>query len=197
MTRKERVFWFLAIICLLPVLLAWSQTKVEVSKVTAAATGPVSAANSDSVTQCSGCTFAVNGTVAVSSGSSLIGSVAPWAGGTFKSGAITSAMTGTTSTSVIAGVGSNYLYITNCTASNGSTTVSTDILLQDGTGGTTLYVLPAPAAAVATTGGGGGTFTFPTPLKVPTVGNGLFAANVTTSSSTKLSCSGFASTTSY
>ncbi len=116
---------------------------------------------------------------------------------TLISGAVTSAMNATTSTQVIAGTGSNYQYITQCTTSNGSLTVSTDILLQDGSGGTTLYVLPAPAAAIATTGGGGAAIQFPTPLKVPTVGNGLFAANVTTSSSTKISCSGFRSTISY
>ena len=117
--------------------------------------------------------------------------------GTLVSGAITSAMTGTTSTSLVGATASNNLYITQCTTSNGSTTVSTDILLQDGSGGTTLYVLPAPAAATATTGGGGGSFSFPVPLKVPTSGNALFAANVTTGSSTKISCSGFRSTVSY
>ena len=58
-------------------------------------------------------------------------------------------------------------------------------------------VLPAPAAGVASTGGGGGSYTFPVPLKVTTAGNALYAANVTTSSSTKISCSGFKSTVSY
>lgn len=124
----------------------------------------------------------------------LVQAVAP---GPLASGAVTSAMTGTTSTSVIGATASNYIYVTQCTASNASTTVSTDILLQDGSGGTTLYVIPAPAAAVATTGGGGGAFSFPYPLKVPTAGNALFAANVTTGSSTKLSCSGFKSTASF
>lgn len=125
-----------------------------------------------------------------------VGAIPP-SPGILISGAISSAMTSTTSTQVIAGTASNYQYITNCVTSNGSTTVSTDILLQDGSGGTTLYVLPAPAASVATTGGGGGTFTFPYPLKVTTSGNGLFAANVTTGSSTKISCSGTRSTVSY
>ena|SRR5215831_12194775 len=123
--------------------------------------------------------------------------VNPWTGGAFASGAVTTAMTATTSTSVIAGLASNYLYVTQCTASNASTTVSTDMVLQDGSGGTTLYVLPVPAAGVAGTGGGGGTYTFPAPLKVPTAGNGLFAANVTTGSSTKISCTGWRSVTSY
>lgn len=118
-------------------------------------------------------------------------------GGTLASGVITSAMTGTTSTSLIGATASNYIYVTQCTTSNASTTVSTDIVLQDGSGGTTIYTLPAPAAAVATTGGGGGAFSFPVPLKVPTAGNALYAANVTTGSSTKISCSGFKSTISY
>ncbi len=118
--------------------------------------------------------------------------------GTLVSGAISTAMTGTTSTSLVGGTASNYLYITSCVVSNASLTVSTDILLQDGSGGTTLWVLPAPAATVATTGGGGATHTFgAAPLKVPTSGNSLFAANVTTGSSTKVSCNGFRSTVSY
>ena len=135
----------------------------------------------------------LNATV-VGTGTFAVQAVPP---GTLVSGAVTTAMTGTTSTSTVAGTASNYLYITNCVTSNASLTVSTDILLQDGSGGTTLYVLPAPAAAVATTGGGGGSFAFPQPLKVPTAGNALFAANVTTGSSTKISCSGWRSTTSY
>lgn len=118
-------------------------------------------------------------------------------GGTIIRGAVTSAMTGTTSTEVIAGVASNYQYITWCVVSNASLTVSTDILLQNGSGGTTLGVLPAPAASVATTGGGGGMFVFPTPIQVPTVATGLFAANVTTGSSTKITCGGWRSTVSY
>ena len=125
-----------------------------------------------------------------------VGAIPP-AAGTLAAGAITSAMTSTTSTSLISATASNYIYITNCVVSNGSTTVSTDIVLQDGSGGTTFYNLPAPAAAVATTGGGGGTYSFPTPLKVPTVATALYVANVTTGASTKVSCSGFKSTVSY
>lgn len=119
------------------------------------------------------------------------------AAGTLASGKIDTAMTGTTSTSLIGGTASNYIYITECVTSNSSTTVPTDILLQDGSGGTTIYVLPAPAGTGTGTGANGGGFTFPTPLKVPTSGNALYAANVTTGSSTKISCSGFKSTTSY
>lgn len=125
-----------------------------------------------------------------------VGAIPP-AAGTLASGAVTSAMTGTTSTSVIGATASNYIYITNCVTSNASTTVPTDIILQDGSGGTTLYTLPDPMGTGTGTGVAGGTFSFPVPLKVPTAGNALFAANVTTGSSTKISCSGFKSTVSY
>jgi hypothetical protein len=125
-------------------------------------------------------------------------SISPFPVGTtsFKC-TITSAMTGTTSTVCGAAVSSNYIYLTRCTASNGSTTVSTDILLQDGSGGTTIDIIPAAAASVATTGGGGAIVTYGTPLKVTTLGNALYVANVTTSSATKVSCNGFASPVSY
>lgn len=141
--------------------------------------------------------IAASQTVGLVAGTALVGSVVPYAGGTLVSGTITSAMTGTTSTSLVSGTASNYLYITSCTASNGDTDTSTDILLQDGNGGTTLWVIPAPAAAVISTGGGGAHITFPVPLKVPTSGNSLYAANVTTGASTKISCNGYKSTVSY
>lgn len=126
-----------------------------------------------------------------------VASTIGWGNGTLASGAITTAMTGTTSTSLIGATASNYIYITQCTTSNASTTVPTDIVLQDGSGGTTIYTLPAPMGTGTGTGTAGGSFTFPVPLKVPTSGNALFAANVTTGSSTKISCSGFKSTASY
>jgi hypothetical protein len=110
----------------------------------------------------------------------------------FVSFAMTSAMTGTTSTITLAAPASGLRnYITQITVSNGSTTVSTDISIQDGSGGTAFYVIPAPAAAVATTGGGGGTFVFPTPLRQPTTATAVYVANVTTGSSTKVSLSGY------
>lgn len=109
---------------------------------------------------------------------------------------VTSSMTGTTSTQVIAAVSSNYLYITQCTATQSSTSVGTAVNLQDGSGGTTLYTIPVPAAANSV-GVSGSVITFPVPLKVPTLGHALYAANVTTSSAVVLSCSGFASTVSW
>ncbi len=110
----------------------------------------------------------------------------------FVSGCITSAMTGTTSTSLIAAPASGLRnYITQITVSNSSTTVPTDIIIQDGSGGTTLYVLPCPAGTGTGTGASGGTFTFPTPLRQPTTATAIFCANVTTSSSTKVSATGY------
>lgn len=83
-----------------------------------------------------------------------------------KSG--TASATATTSTQVIAGVASNYLYITGIIVHNSSTT-DTYVTLQDGSGGTSLMVLPVPAK-------GGAALSLPVPLLVPTLGNGLFFA---------------------
>jgi hypothetical protein len=104
----------------------------------------------------------------------------------FVSGAITSAMTGTTSTSLIAAPASGLRnYITQITVSNAHATVGTDIIIQDGSGGTTLYTIPAAAVY------GGAVITFPTPLRQPTTVTALFCANVTTGASTKVSASGY------
>lgn len=104
----------------------------------------------------------------------------------FVSGAITSAMTGTTSTSLIAAPASGLRnYITQVTVTNSHATVGTDIVLQDGSGGTTLYTIPAAAVY------GGATLSFPTPLRQPTTATALFCANVTTGASTKVSASGY------
>lgn len=104
----------------------------------------------------------------------------------FVSGAITSAMTSTTSTSLIAAPASGLRnYITQITVSNSHATVGTDIIIQDGSGGTTLYTIPAAAVY------GGAVITFPTPLRQPTTATALFCANVTTGASTKVSASGY------
>lgn len=64
----------------------------------------------------------------------------------FVSGAITSAMTGTTSTSIIAAPASGLRnYITTIVVSNSHATVGTDVVIQDGDGGTTLMTIPAAA----------------------------------------------------
>ncbi len=104
----------------------------------------------------------------------------------FVSGAITSAMTGTTSTSLIAAPASGLRnYITQITVSNSHATIGTDIVIQDGSGGTTLYTIPAAALY------GGAAITFPTPLRQPTTATAIYCANVTTGSSTKVSASGY------
>lgn len=132
--------------------------------------------------------FSVNATLAA--GTAQIGSVTTWAGGTLKQGG-TAAMTGTTSTSVITGTASNNLYITGCRFSNTSVSVSTLVILQDGSGGTTLDTIPVPL------GWGGAVVTYPSPLKVTTQGNGLFAQDVTTGASVIAFCNGWISTVSY
>ena len=104
----------------------------------------------------------------------------------FVSGAITSAMTGTTSTSLIAAPASGLRnYITQITVSNSHATVGTDVIIQDGNAGTTLYTIPAAAVY------GGAVVTFPTPLRQPTTATAIYCANVTTGASTKVSASGY------
>lgn len=104
----------------------------------------------------------------------------------FVSGAITSAMTGTTSTSLIAAPATGLRnYITNIVVDNSHATVGTDIIIQDGSGGATLYTIPAAAAF------GGASITLPTPLRQPTTATAIFCANVTTGSNTKVSATGY------
>lgn len=104
----------------------------------------------------------------------------------FVSGAITTAMTGTTTTSLIAAPAAGLRnYITQITVSNAHATVGTDVIIQDGSGGTTLYTIPAAAVY------GGAAITLPTPLRQPTTATAIFCANVTTGASTKVSASGY------
>lgn len=101
---------------------------------------------------------------------------------------LTAAMTGTASTLVTGmsapGSGKNN-YITQITVSNSHATQGTDVEIQDGNGGATIYVIPAAAVY------GGGSISFPTPLKQPTVNTALYAKNTTTGASTRVSASGF------
>jgi hypothetical protein len=102
------------------------------------------------------------------------------------SGAITTAMTGTTTTSLVAAPGASlHNYITCIIVSNSHATVGTDVIIQDGSGGTTLMTIPAAAVY------GGAVVPLPTPLKQPTANTALFCANVTTGASTKVSAVGF------
>lgn len=105
----------------------------------------------------------------------------------FVRGAITTAMTATTSTSLIAAPGTALRnYITTIIVSNAHATVGTDVVIQDGSGGTTLMTIPAAAVY------GGATITLPVPLRQPTLNTALFCANVTTGASTKVSAIGYA-----
>lgn len=104
----------------------------------------------------------------------------------FVSGCISSAMTGTTSTSLVAAPAAGLRnYITQITVSNSHASQGTDILIQDGNGGTTLYVIPAAY------GWGGATITFPVPLRQPTTATAIYCANFTTGANTKVSASGY------
>lgn len=99
---------------------------------------------------------------------------------------VTAAMTGTTSTSLLAAPGvSKYNYITTITVSNSHATVGTDVELQDGSGGTTIWVIPAAAVY------GGGVVSFNPPLKQPTSNTALYVKNTTTGASTRVSANGY------
>lgn len=104
----------------------------------------------------------------------------------FVSGAITTAMTGTTSTSLVAAPGAGLRnYITTIIVSNAHATVGTDVIIQDGSGGTTLLTIPAAAVY------GGAVITLPVPLRQPTTNTAIYCANVTTGASTKVSAVGY------
>lgn len=104
----------------------------------------------------------------------------------FVSGAITTAMTGTTSTSLVAAPGAGLRnYITTIIVSNSHATVGTDIIIQDGSGGTTLLTIPAAAVY------GGAAITLPVPLRQPNTATAIYAQNVTTGASTKVSAIGY------
>tara|TARA_R110000868_G_C10972640_1_gene770665 strand:- start:1069 stop:2202 length:1134 start_codon:yes stop_codon:yes gene_type:complete len=98
----------------------------------------------------------------------------------------TSAMTGTTSTSLVAAPASGLRnYITTIIVSNAHGTVGTDVVIQDGSGGTTLLTIPAAAVY------GGAVINLPVPLRQPTTATAIFCANVTTGASTKVSAVGY------
>lgn len=99
---------------------------------------------------------------------------------------VTAAMTGTTSTSVIASPGGSLRnYLTQLTCTNSHATVGTFVLVQDGNGGTTIY--EAYAAAV----GGGFAISFPVPLVQPTTATALYVQDVTTGANVICSASGY------
>lgn len=99
----------------------------------------------------------------------------------------TAAMTGTTSTALIAGTTSKVTYVTALTCVNSHATVGTFVTIQDGSGGTALGTVAAAAVfggAVLQAGGA--------PLFPPTTsGNGVFVADVTTGANVICTASGF------
>lgn len=98
----------------------------------------------------------------------------------------TAAMTGTTSTSMVAAPASGLRnYLTNITCTNSHATVGTFVVVQDGSGGTTIY--EAYAAAV----GGGFSIVLPAPLRQPTTATAIFVADVTTGANVICFGSGF------
>jgi hypothetical protein len=102
------------------------------------------------------------------------------------SGVISSAMTATTSTSLVAAPGAGLRnYITTIIVSNSHASVGTDVIIQDGSGGATLMVIPAGSVY------GGSVISLPNALRQPTANTVLFCANVTTGASTKVSAVGY------
>lgn len=112
--------------------------------------------------------------------------VAPYANPENLVSGTTAAMTGTTSTSLVAAPGSGLRnYITNLTCVNSHATVGTFITIQDGSGGTALYTLAAASVF------GGSVVSLPAPLRQPTTNTALFVADVTTGANVICSASGY------
>lgn len=100
----------------------------------------------------------------------------------------TSAMTGTTSTSLIQAPAAglrNYAWV-SCV--NSHATVGTFVSIQDGSGGTILGTLAAAAVY------GGQTMPAPIPIRQPTTATALFVANVTTGANVICTATGYTST---
>lgn len=100
----------------------------------------------------------------------------------------TSAMTGTTSTSLLAAPASglrNYAWV-SCV--NSHATVGTFVTIQDGSGGTALATVAVAAVF------GGQISAAPIPIRQPTTATALFVANVTTGANVICSATGYTST---
>jgi hypothetical protein len=98
---------------------------------------------------------------------------------------VTAAMTGTTSTQVIALVSSKRIYVTTIQCNNTHASIDSLVNIQDGSAGTTLWTI------AASHGYGGEANSGVTPLFWTTAGNGLYAADVTTGASVICSASGY------
>lgn len=98
----------------------------------------------------------------------------------------TAAMTGTTSTVLLASPGGSLRnYVTTLTCVNSHATVGTFVTVQDGSGGTAIYTLSAASVY------GGSTVTFTVPLKQPTTATGLYVADATTGANVICSSTGY------
>lgn len=98
----------------------------------------------------------------------------------------TAAMTGTTSTQVIAAVASNRIYVTSISCVNSHATVGTFVTVQDGSGGTALRTMAAGAVFQGDEANGGFA-----PLFKTTSGNGVFVADVTTGANVICNAAGY------
>lgn len=101
---------------------------------------------------------------------------------------LTAAMTGTASTAVT-GMGAPgsglHNYITAIVIGNSDADTGTFVELQDGSGGTTFFTLPADF------GYGGVAIALPTPLKQPTANTALYVKNTTTGANVIVSVVGY------
>ena len=105
--------------------------------------------------------------------------------GILVSGGTAAAMTATTSTQVIAGKAGYYLNITSVLVTD-SSTVNPQVELQDGYQWAVIWPVGYTCQS-----GFHGYFPYPVPLKVPTLGNGLYAVDVTTGASVLVSAVGY------
>jgi hypothetical protein len=110
--------------------------------------------------------------------------VLPYAGKEQAVKGTTSAMTGTTSTQLIAAVASNKIYLQTLVCGNSHATVGTFVDVQDGSAGTVLATVPAAPNY------GGATVKFDPPIPT-TNGNGVFVVDETTGASVKCTGSGY------
>lgn len=98
----------------------------------------------------------------------------------------TATQTSTTSTSLVGAVASNKLYILSLSCSNSGASTS-QVNFQDGSGGTTLWSVLVPA-------GGGNNIAASRPLFATTLGNALFFAPATASTTVTCNAAGFSGT---
>jgi hypothetical protein len=107
-------------------------------------------------------------------------------GNALVQGRISTAMTATTATQLIALVASQRIYVTSVACKNTSAT-ATLVNITDGSGGTVLAQLATGATY------GGDNLQSSVPLFWTTAGNALFAVNVTTNASTTCNAAGYSS----